>query len=677
MTKPRFTHVRLLLLIGITLLAAFLRLYKIDRLPPGDSYDPAIYGLDGLAILQGARPIFLTTNFGREPLFSYLVAASFLVLGVGPRAIYTTSAIIGILTVPAVYLVAEEMFSAEKGVLARFGGVLAAFTVAISYWDLSWSRLGVRAILVPLCTVMTLYFLWRGLRTGSRWAFAGCGFFLGLSMYTYQAARVLPLLVLLYLIYLALSRKLALRDHLTNLILVFVIALIVFAPLGTYFLTHPGSFTQRIEQTLVVDASQEMSSNVRTLFDQLVKTLLVFNVHGDEEPKANMPGRPALPPFLSVVLLLGIGISLLRIKRPLYLFLLTWLAVMIVPAILAQYGPTTKRAIGTTPAVAMLIAIGSLVGWDSLRRWAVHRPPPWSKALPVALAIILGAGFAYSGVLTYHDYFLVWGQDPDLFTHFEAGPTAIGKYIGGRPPQELIYLSPVPADHPGVVFNSELRPGVKSYNGRVCIVLADRAAHDATYVIVPHDDKKGMDLLEQHFPQGGVVAEGPLHYQLPYFLAYRVPAGAEAHVEPPHPLEANWDHKIRLLGYDLDADTYEPGEAIRLTLIFQATGRMETDYTVFTHLLGPHNPASGGPLWSQDDSEPCRRCYPTTSWDPGEIVIDTYEIPIPDDAPPGEEYQLEVGFYYWETLERLPLLDAAEQVVGDSVTLGEVGITED
>jgi hypothetical protein len=55
-------------------------------------------------------------------------------------------------------------------------------------------------------------------------------------------------------------------------------------------------------------------------------------------------------------------------------------------------------------------------------------------------------------------------------------------------------------------------------------------------------------------------------------------------------------------------------------------------------------------------------------------VIDTYEIPIPDDAPPGEAYQLEVGFYDWKTLERLPVRGAAGPVVGDSVTLGQVKV---
>lgn len=692
MIRSRSPRLKLLLLAGIILVAASFRLYKLDSLPPGDGYDPAYYGLDGLAILRGARPIFLPENFGREPMFSYLVAAFFAMFGISPEAIYAASATVGILTIPAVYLMAEEMFADEEGILAQFGGLVAALTVAISYWHLNWSRLGVRAILVPFFLVLTVYSLWRGLRTGSRWAFVGCGVFLGLGMYTYQAARAVPLLVILGFVYVGLYRRslwsetrpvAGIRNrvspkkpgfYLVNLALVVVVSLSVFAPLGYYFLTHPGSFFQRIEQTLVVNPSQEASSNAQVLLNQAKKTLLMFNAHGDEEPKTNLVGRPALSPFLSLAFLLGLAVSLLRIKRPLYLFLLSWLLVMTLPALLAQYGPTAKRAIGTLPAAAMLVAVGTLVSWDSVRHRAIRRSPIGPRTLPVALAILIGAGFVYTGARTYHDYFVVWGQNPDLFTHFEAGESAIGKYVGGLPAQEQIYISPVPPDHPSVVFNSQLRSGLKGYNGRVCVVAPERTVHDTTYVIVPRDDKNSLDLLGQYFPQGEIVAEGPLHYQQPFFLAYRVPAGLEARVEPSHRLQANWDNKIQLLGYDVDSASYEAGETVHLNLYYQRLNQIEKDYTVSTQLLGPYNPATSGPLWAQDDSEPCRRFYPTSAWDEGEIVRDQYTISIPAETPPGD-YTLIMGFYDWRTLERLPVLDAAGQVVADHVVLEQVRIT--
>jgi hypothetical protein len=664
---------KLLLLAGITLVATFFRMHKIDSLPPGDGYDPAFYGVDALTILQGERPIFLPTNFGREVLFSYLVAACFLVWGIGPLAIHVVSAIVGILTVPAVFLVADEMFSAEEGILAKFGGALAAITVALSYWHLNWSRYGVRAILVPLFAAITVFFLWRGLRRGSSWALVGCGLSLGLSMYTYQAARLFPLLVLFGFVYLTWSRKSFSRNDVVQLVFVFALATIVFVPLGHYFLTHPGSFSERIEQTLIVDTSQELSGNLGLLVHKLKRVFLMFSVRGDDWPTVNLPGRPALNPFLSVAFSLGIAISLLRVKRLPYLFLLTWLGVMIVPALLAEQAAVSKRTIGTIPAVAMLIAVGSLVPCDILFRWAARRPSPWTKGLAAGMVIAIASGFIFSGALTYRDYFVTWGQDPDLFTHFDVGPDAIGQYIKGLPPEEQVYLSPVPPEHPSVVLNSKGRPGTKGYNGRVCLALPRRAAHNTTYIIVPRDDKNSLDRLQNYFPQGSVVDEGPLHYQKPYFLAYRVTAGSEAQIEPGYPREANWDDKIQLLGYDLDGSTYEVGENIHLTLYYQALNKMRTNFTVFTHLLGPYNPATNGPLWSQDDSEPCRRGYPTSSWDVGEIVIDTFSLSIPAETPVGD-YQLEIGFYQWPTLERLPVLNAIGQVTADSVVLGQLHI---
>ncbi|MFQ5595176.1 MAG: glycosyltransferase family 39 protein [Anaerolineae bacterium] len=683
MIKLRSSRFKLFLLAGIVLIAAFLRLYRIDSLPPGDGYDPAYYGLDALSILRGARPIFLPENYGREPLFSYLVAAFFALFGVSPKAIYLASATVGILTIPAVYLMAEEMFAGEGDILAQFGGLVAALATAISYWHLNWSRLGVRAILVPFFLVLTLYCLWRGLRTGSRMAFLGSGLFLGLGMYTYQAFRALPLLVVLAFVYVAVYRRarnqVSLEKpgfYLVNLGLVVVVSLIVFAPMGYYFLTHPGSFFQRIEQTIVVGPTQRVTSDApHGLTEQVKDALLMFNFHGDEWPITNLPGRPALGPFLSVAFLLGIGVSLRRIREPLYLFLLTWLVVMTVPAFLAQYGPAAKRAIGTLPAAVMLVALGTLVAWDWVRRWAAGRSAAWARTLPAAAAILIGAGFVYTGVATYCDYFIVWGQNPDLFTHFEAGESAIGKYVGQLPALEQVYISPVPPNHPSVVFNSQEREGLKGYNGRVCVVAPERTAHDTMWVIVPRDDKNSLDLLARYYPQGGIVGKGPLHYNEPFFLAYEVAAGIEAHVEPAHPLRADFDNQIQLLGYDLASFTYRPGDTLQLFLYYRRLGQIEKDYTVSTQLLGPHNPATNGPLWAQDDSEPCRRFYPTSTWDEGEVVRDQYTIPIPAETPPGD-YQLIMGLYDWQTLERLPVLDAAGQVVADNVILGQVHVTE-
>ncbi|HEY7160709.1 MAG TPA: hypothetical protein VH815_05585, partial [Acidobacteriota bacterium] len=63
------------IVIGLILIAAFFRLWKLGNLFDGLFWDEAYKGLDAIAIRQfGERPIFLNWNAGREALVAYLVA---------------------------------------------------------------------------------------------------------------------------------------------------------------------------------------------------------------------------------------------------------------------------------------------------------------------------------------------------------------------------------------------------------------------------------------------------------------------------------------------------------------------------------------------------------------------------------------------------------------------------
>jgi hypothetical protein len=346
---------------------------------------------------------------------------------------------------------------------------------------------------------------------------------------------------------------------------------------------------------------------------------------------------------------------------------------MSIPAALATDGAVSKRAYGVIPAMAILIAVGCLATWDRVRRWAGRFGVDWARRLSAITALLVAAGFVYTGVRTSVDYFLIWGSDPDLFIHFEAGTAAIGTYVGELAPGEDVYLSPTPADHPAIALHSGQRADVKTYHGKYCLVVPKHAREGVTWVVVPGEDKNSLQLLTEVLPQGEVSTAGPLYYGEPYYLAYHAPVGAKAQIEPLYRDKGDWDGKVQLIGHDLEASVYAPGETIHLTLYLEVTGKTDTRYTVFTHLLGPYNEATGGPLWAQDDSEPCRGIYPTKDWAVGEVLIDRYTLHIPSEAP-ADVYQIEVGFYSWQTMGRLPVLDDAGESTGDHIILGTVQV---
>src|SRR5687768_5501202 len=129
----------LLVIIG---LAAGYRLYDIKSYPPGLFPDEAANGEDLLLILTGdARPFYPRGN-GREALFFYLQAAMTSTFGVGVWPMHLASALVGIGTVILMYFATRPYFG-------RLAGLMAAFLLATSYWHVTLSRTGFRAIQIP------------------------------------------------------------------------------------------------------------------------------------------------------------------------------------------------------------------------------------------------------------------------------------------------------------------------------------------------------------------------------------------------------------------------------------------------------------------------------------------------------------------------------------------------
>jgi hypothetical protein len=100
-----------------------------------------------------------------------------------------------------------------------------------------------------------------------------------------------------------------------------------------------------------------------------------------------------------------------------------------------------------------------------------------------------------------------------------------------------------------------------------------------------------------------------------------------------------------------------------VTLYWQSKSRAPDDYTVFVHLVDV-----SGALRAQQDSAPRGGTYPTSIWEPSEIIVDSYTLPIPRDAA-GADYRIEVGMYTWPDLQRLTTSDAESRPLGDHVEL--------
>lgn len=134
-------------------------------------------------------------------------------------------------------------------------------------------------------------------------------------------------------------------------------------------------------------------------------------------------------------------------------------------------------------------------------------------------------------------------------------------------------------------------------------------------------------------------------------------------------VNARLGDQVELLGYDLNApQPLQPNDTLTLTLYWRALKTIDTSYTVFAHLID-----SANKIFGQSDSIPVQAARPTTSWAPGEVLIDTHRFQVAPQAVPGL-YQIRVGLYDAVTLKRLPTFDSNGTATGDRILLQELNV---
>jgi len=115
------------------------------------------------------------------------------------------------------------------------------------------------------------------------------------------------------------------------------------------------------------------------------------------------------------------------------------------------------------------------------------------------------------------------------------------------------------------------------------------------------------------------------------------------------PSSVNFGDLITFGGAELGEIDLSTGQPLKITLLWQATKPIPQLYTTIVHVVD-----DTGQIWGQVDRQPGDGRWPTTGWEKGEWIIDSFELSVKPDTPPGT-YSVLVGVYDSQTFERLPV----------------------
>lgn len=369
----------IILLVVIVLLGLFLRVYKLDSVPPGLTWDEAALGYNAYSISRTLKdeygnflPLTLKSFGDYKPaLYAYLIIPFMLILGLSEVAVRLPSVLAGVGLIILSFLFTRYIFRNS------WIAISTAFFTAISPLSILFSRAGWESNVALFLNVAGLYLFIKGLKKPSYFIFSAALF--SLSLICYQASKIFVPITLLGLFFFYRKEIRYSKTFFAGLSLIVVSLALVF--ISTFLLgqsdrlaaqnyfayTRPHERVDRIrqEENHSIDSFEfqflhgEWWSFLSGLFERYLiyfspKTLFI---EGDYSPRHNVPEMGILSFYGLILIPLGFYMLWKREEKSKGIIFF-WLFTATIPAVLSRDLISMVRALNIVFPLLILQGFG-------------------------------------------------------------------------------------------------------------------------------------------------------------------------------------------------------------------------------------------------------------------------------------------------------------------------------
>jgi hypothetical protein len=454
-----------------------LRLPNLVGMPYVVHGDEAANGLQALRWLHADVHSLLETGWYGLPMAGYgLPALVMRVAGANLYGLRLSSVLIGTLGVLLTYALAREL------VFSRSVAFISAGLLAVSHVAIQFSRMGIHYIHSMTVVVLTLWLLMYSLRYRSAAAAVLTSASMSLALQVYFSARVLFVVVPLFLLVLWLLNSAALRDRRSAIVGWLALGCTVaIGPLAQFFVQSPAAFADRTNEVLLLHQTADLRTHlmsqfgtadlVRVLLRQVATVPLLVGGLADQSTQYG-PHTDMLDPFIAALATIGFFVALVRsLQRTsaASLLLVLWTLATIAAGVLTIDAPWWPRLLVMLPALCILAAraadacmqdvlrgctvmlrvVGRVVGRVPVRLLATRRSRhlPNRPNLPSRQPLVTGVStvllvlvvLGYSGAHSYHAYF----DDYARLVNTDVGRvrhTDLGYFVASLPKGRYVIL---------------------------------------------------------------------------------------------------------------------------------------------------------------------------------------------------------------------------------------------
>jgi 4-amino-4-deoxy-L-arabinose transferase-like glycosyltransferase len=657
---------------AILLLAFAFRTIDLTRVPPGLHNDEVVAARITESVMKGRVALFFPEDTGSEPLSYYFTAPLMKIFGSSVFALRLPAIAASLIAMSIAFAFARRLFGAIAAVTT-----LAGF--AVIFWTVEFGRLISPVVFVVPPLLLCAYSFWRGWLSASPrenkwWLLSGAS--LGAAILIYTAARIVPVIFVLFGLYVLIARRSDWRRWFKAIAITLFVGGLLALPMFIYLAQN-----SRVDDLNAFDIARPLNElrqgNLQPIIETALRTLGMFAFVGDPLPYYDVPDRPVFEPIGALLLFVGLLIAVRHWRKPKYAFMALWFFVSLAPSMLSQPAPNYTRTLGVQ---VVLFILPGIAVTHVLKRWR-------SRLVLTALALL----FIGNIIWTAHDYFNVWPSiDTVRFWH-QSGLYAVATRL-----QSDTDASPVALCLPDYLIDEQEpwwkpawqhihfllhRPdiSIRYYNCADTMILIDGSAHYAFPDAVDDPDLQKFPIYNQflapsatdrmELPQrlGTMLrvdrSQTPLAQVLNQISVSStiILDGDQSSAQVP----IDFGDKVQLLGYSLSKSSVKRGQAIEVVTYWKVADSLPSQLSQFTHVLNRQ-----GDIVAQQD----RWMVTSQSLQIGDVVIQIHHIDLPNDLKTGS-YQLAIGLYTQTDGKRLPII-VNGQPHGDRVFLRSIVVVK-
>jgi 4-amino-4-deoxy-L-arabinose transferase-like glycosyltransferase len=496
---PKPSWKTILTALGLFVVGTVLRTIANESIPPLLNGDEASAGLSAVSFVeQKADNIFGVGWFSFPSLYFYLQSFFIRLYGQTTFAIRLPSAIVGGLTVTAVYLVGKRMFSPRAG-------LAAGIFLLGSHFHHHFSRIALNNIYDALWYVIALGMLWDGWKQQRRSSFLFAGLAFGLAQYFYASSRFLLGIIPVWLLTVMIFQRRKIKGNRTNIFLFLLAFVVVVLPLGMFYLEKPDDFVapfNRVE-SLGDWLSNEIMLQQKSAWEIMAEQILTSAKTYISTPSEvwYRPQVPILRPISAGLFLAGAILLLFRLRRSSTFLLLLWAASFIVIGGMSVPVSAAQRYVAALPVCALVIGFALDESANLLEKvWQERR-----KLLTAAVFLVIA-------VVSLDDlYFYLFTYTPvsDLGGLNTLVAQRLADYLQDKEDIQVAFFGQPRMGYYSISSTAYLAPHIDGLDFNQPWGSPDNptiTADEIVFVFLP-DNHENLALVKEDYPGGSAMVE--------------------------------------------------------------------------------------------------------------------------------------------------------------------------